>query len=545
MRVKLLTGATTLGGIATLGALLSLQACGSDSSTPSDDGSSSSSSGGSSSGGSSSGGSSSGGSSSSSGGSSGNTDGGTDGGTTGPQGTSLKTGNVVLLGVTSDATPHAVYIVVGATNSLEAAPLAGGAPVVISATFATTDRVAVRGGAVAYWTGVTNSIGTLNVWTKANGAKTAISTTSRTGFFSASKDGARIAFSVGASATSTDLAVTTSATPAATAVLTGNAAINLAAAVGAGGNPASCAPQIGFAGQVLFAAYCTGTAANATAGRLYTVPAASTTPTRLDAAANAGNSVIPYWSADDAGTKVFTINSNAASAGRVIVVATGQPGATLDNNTEDGFMLPDASAVIYKTNTTFTKATAVATPVKTQLLANGVTINGLLDVARDNAHIMFNSLAPAGANELVDIRTIDTTTATQTPVDVVATAITSPFGFNAAGTHALYFGDISGAGAKLKAKPITAGGAEVVLSSDAVGLDTPPTGKGALLFTNPKKVGQITTLSLSWLADATKTGTPSAIATDVADGQYDFSGTKLVYATQATTGAGLYVYTLP
>ena len=43
----------------------------------------------------------------------------------------------------------------------------------------------------------------------ANAAAAAISTTSRTGFFSASKDGARIAFSVGASATSTDLAVTT------------------------------------------------------------------------------------------------------------------------------------------------------------------------------------------------------------------------------------------------------------------------------------------------------------------------------------------------
>ncbi|MEA2747969.1 MAG: hypothetical protein QOI41_2112, partial [Myxococcales bacterium] len=201
-----------------------------------------------------------------SGGPDGGSEGGGDGGGVLP--TTLKAGAAILIGITSDG--YAAYIAIGASSaSLEVVPVTGGAPTVLVPAFAQTDGVTVSGASVAYWTTVTAGIGTLGYWSKASGPKAAVAAASKSGMFFSTTDSARIAFSVAATANSTDLALTTPVAAANTPVLTGTTgagrAINLAAA-------ANCAPDIRFKGKILFAAYCTGTAAGTTAARLVTIP---------------------------------------------------------------------------------------------------------------------------------------------------------------------------------------------------------------------------------------------------------------------------------
>jgi hypothetical protein len=489
------------------------------------------------------------------------TSGGLDGGGEGGDGgggimpTTLKSGSVILAGVTSDG--YAVYIAIsGMTATLEVVPVAGGAATVLVPAFAQTDGVVVRGASVAYWTGVsTAGIGTLGYWTKATGAKAAVSTTSKSGMFYSSDDSSRIAFSVAATAVaaapkSTDLAVTSATAAAAAPVITGNNAVNLAAAAAGASTPAACAPDIGFVGKILFAAYCTGTTAATTAGRLVSVPDASVTPARLDTASptsTAAATVQPFWSADKTGTKVFVINSTN-SKGRIIFNVASRTEATLENDTQDGLMLDDGTAVVYRvqnaaaTTKAIRHATVVASPVIADLVATNA--QGLLSVSLDQKHVLYNALAATTAG-LVDINALGTALPPAT-VPLVATATAFPFGFTGDNTTVLYQTDVDATGmGKLKAQPV-AGGTEKLLASAMFDARPLATGGRVIVLDNPKTdmTTMLTSVDLK-LVDSATAAAPTLLADTVQADGFDVSGTHLVFTRFGAVGAGLYSIVLP
>ena len=542
-----------IGAVAGIGAIMAV-ACGSSTTTPDDtlpqvEGGTSGTSGASGLPGSS--------GSSGEGGTSGGPDGGGEGGDGGGiMPTTLKSGSVILAGVTSDG--YAAYIAInGMTATLEVVPVTGGAATVLLPAFAQTDGVVVRGATVAYWTGVsTAGIGTLGYWTKATGAKAAVSTTSKSGMFYSSDDSSRIAFSVGATATgtaakSTDLAVTSAATAAATPIITANNALNLAAATPpSAGAAAPCPPDIGFVGKILFAAYCTGTTATTKAGRLVSVADASTTAARLDTASptsTAAATVQPFWSVDKTGTKIFVIDSTN-SRGRLIFNAAARTEANLENDTQDGLMLDDGTAVVYRvqnaagTTKAIRNATAVASPVITDLVATSA--EGLLSVSLDQKHVLYHSLAATAAG-LVDIHSLGTAPPPATAA-IVATATAFPFGFTGDNATVLYQTDVDANGlGNLKAQPV-AGGAEKLLASTMFDVRPLATGTKMIVLDNPKTdmTTMLTSVDLK-LADSAGAAAPVLLADTVQADGFEVSGTHLVFTRFGAMGAGLYAIPLP
>jgi hypothetical protein len=325
-------------------------------------------------------------------------------------------------------------------------------------------------------------------------------------------------------------------------VLTGTSKMNVAAVAAD-----NCSPDIAFEGNTFFGAYCTGVVATAANARLVTVPAGSVTPAVLITNA-AGAGIVPSWQPDTAGTKLFVVGlpgAAIASQGKILTLAAGGATATtanLEAATDFGFMIGDGSAAIYMSGTTLKRGTAIAAPVITTL-ATGVT--NLLDSSKDGTKLLVSTGAPS-VDDLIDIHSINTTTAAQTPAAVVATATTIPIGFNATGAHALYLTDPTATGGKLKSKPI-AGGAETVLDPDAFDGYVVPTGTGVVALTKPVQAAQGDPIfvTISHIDSATG-GTPAAIADSVPmQGGFFFSGKKLVYFRIAAAGAGLYVVDLP
>jgi hypothetical protein len=461
----------------------------------------------------------------------------------------LVPGAAIVVGITADG--YAVYIEQAAAgSSLKAIPIAGGTVVTIAAAFAQTDDAAVSGGAVAVWTGIgMNGVGTFNVWTKANGFKTVTGSNSFDGIFAASTDGTRIVFSVNtpAAATSTSLAVTDSSAPTGTAVLTGNAALNLAAAQPpmAGGNP-SCSPDLGFSGAVLYAGYCTGTNAATTTGRLYAVPAgAAPTPQRLDGVGNAGTLVADaggrFFHADSTGANLFVIQATN-NTGAVIKTGAAPTTTTLDANTSTGLLLKDGTA-FYHAGTSLVHATLGAgAPTKDALLAAATPLSGLIGLSTDQKHALLAESAPA--NNLTDIRAIDTTTKAQTPKDIVATSTANPFGFAANDTLVLYGTDPVATGLKLKTRPV-GGGTESVLAMDALFAFSAPAATSVVFATNQQMLGtapnQVTVFDLKYVPTAG--GTAYAIGGSVAG--VDVSGTTVVFTSLDAKAAGLYAFAMP
>jgi hypothetical protein len=151
--------------------------------------------------------------------------------------------------------------------------------------------------------------------------------------------------------------------------------------------------------------------------------------------------------------------------------------------------------------------------------------------------------AAADANGLTDIRIIDTTTANQTPVDVVATTAGVPAGFAKAGTMVLY-GDAPGAtGVKLHGVPI-AGGTAVDIANDVVSVAAPEAGNGLVFRTNSQTVSGVTVADAKYL-DVTKPTVVAPLATAVPKGGYTMYKNTWVYTSLDATAGGLYAVDLP
>jgi hypothetical protein len=167
--------------------------------------------------------------------------------------TLLPGGNYLLLGVTTNFEPHAVYYQFNEDGSADvgAVPVYGGAPVLLQKAIAEADNAFVRGGAVAWYTGTAPSglASAISIWTPENGTKKIVTKTS-TGIFAATRDGKRIAFSADASVDETPVVVTSSAAPSKdTPALGGGSTVNLAAAA------AQSTPALQFHAAILFGTF--------------------------------------------------------------------------------------------------------------------------------------------------------------------------------------------------------------------------------------------------------------------------------------------------
>jgi hypothetical protein len=440
--------------------------------------------------------------------------------------------------VTTDATPHAVYYVQnGTAYDVEAAPVAGGAPVVIKAGIADADSAYVSGGAVAFYTGTTAGIATsITVWTKANGAKP-VTTASRDAVFFASQDGTRVAFSTNATATSTDIAVTTSAAPsAATPALTGANAVNLAAT--------ACDANIGFTGTTLVGAYCTGVDTTATQAKLVTVDATGAAVVRINNTA-AGDAIRALWFADTSGTKLFVVGPAPDNQGKVVIAnGANTTVANADINIAGPIdVAKDGSRVIYRTTGgALQKATFAATPAITPVVASGVL--GVLDISQDSKYVAYNTLDASG---LTDAKVVDVTAATPAPAVIATAATAAGIQFIGAGTHVIYLDELTNTTGKLKSKPV-AGGAEKVLDAASYGAYVPRVGTGVLTVTAIPTVGQNDTDTVSFV-DAVAGGALKPAATDIL---YDpqspvsiWSGKTLVHMNVSTAAPGIYALSTP
>jgi hypothetical protein len=447
-----------------------------------------------------------------------------------------------------------VYInVTGTTTaSLEAIPLAGGTKSVIAAAYdVQADDVMVSGGAVAWWTGLdaTTGVGTINVWTKATGPKTALNAASQDGVFTATVDGSRIAYSVAVGLSNakaiTDIAVQDS--PDYVAVSDGlfvaNDSVNVDAAFSAGGGaPPLCGLQMRFVGKKLLAAFCV--AANDTNARLYLVPEASTTEVRLDSAGTAAGAIQPFWLADAAGTTFFTVSpgTNNLGTGRIIKVdatATTITSIALEANTaRAGFVSDDGSAVLYRT-TAGVRRTATAAVAPKTIVADAKSILG---TASDKSRILVRKLDPASG--LVDILSADTTTENQTPKDIVATAAARPFGFTGANDRVVYLSDVTATTNKLQSQP-AAGGTPKEIAKDISGVALAPTGEGVIVIENMQMQGQLELFDLRYI-DAVSGDTSGKITDGVPASNFVVTKTKkLVYNRLAAMGGGIFVADLP
>jgi len=448
------------------------------------------------------------------------------------------------------AVDDAIYLEFGQTTAtLYAVPIDGTAAPTKIAELGDDDDFVVSGGAVAVWTNIDeNGFGTLGVWTRATGLKNDIATASGAGaFFVASEDGSRIAFTQGLALDGEE-----GLTSLVVGVRDTNAAVNAATLEGttAAGNAfnfaaTSCEPSMSFAGKVFFAQFCAGTSVDATNAKLVTVAADGTSVVRLDAQTNGAAGTLkplPEFVASDDGTKVFVVRSQN-SAGRLITVGGTAGGTAIENNVAGGTMLPDGSAVIYRTTGDVLKKMSTAAGAEPIVLAPS-DAKGLLGLTRDGKNVLFHKLAPESGNPLIDVSIVDHTAAAPAPIDLIPTRAAFPLGVNGASSHLVFIGDLSQTGAKLKSMPIAGGAAKTL--GDSAGALLASTGNGAVSVSNFKPAPEPNPFEISDLTyfDIV-TGKSSKIADSVPEDEVRVKGKRVVYSRFAPQGSGIYAASLP
>jgi hypothetical protein len=461
--------------------------------------------------------------------------------------TTIKSGEVYLVGTTKDG--QIVFTTAANNNKrqVEAAPVNGGASTVIASVDDDAD-VIVAGNAVLYWTDVDPNavIGTVNVWTKAAGAKVNVATNSIPGYGDASEDGSKIMFSFNSPGDTADFAITSPGAPQAVASATTGIIPNVNVVA------QTCAASFGFVAKAFVSVHCPGNGQGLTKASLVYLPdAASPTPVTLIDGTPTANSLKPGFTVNKSGTRVAVIGITSSQL-RVVTLAGGAT-ATIENNVGYAFLNDDASKVIYrKTDNSLWSAapvnnsTPAATPAgATNLVAAG-GIAGVLDVSPNSAYAVFRKLAPVGAADNFprsDLNLIDTTTAAQAGTALVATATGGVAGFTDTSSHVLYMADMAGGSGigKLKARSV-AGGAERDVAASAGLVRTIGGGTKVTFMGNPQVVGQVATVDIS-VFDAANNVAPTLLVTG-ADPYDEVSSGKVVFVKPGVAG-GLYVTQVP
>ncbi len=466
-----------------------------------------------------------------------------------PRPTLLVQGDIVLRGVTTD--DRAIYTrMTSAGQALEAVGLDDRVITTIWPSLPADAAIGVKGNVVAIWTDVdaATGLGAFHYWTPGTSARMNVAQLSVRDSFWSTADGKLVAFLANATLaegapSSAELVIASTATGALTPVLTGAERVSFDAA--------SCGSSIDFAGETLLAAYCPGGSDTA---RLVTVPNAATPVRRV----LVDGGLRPSWRADATGSKVFVI-AQSDGEGRVVTSDATDPApvAVVEPGVEEGFMMRDGSAVVYRTATTLRRAPITAplvSPLVPVTIAAGDAL-GILDVSLDQELVLYRSLAgipvdvqnPDG-ERYVDLRTIRTDASDGAPSVLVDTERAIPLSLTGDGSRALYFS---------KAPRLVAaasdGSGERSMRLDFNGMHVRPSGSGAILTVNPRQLGQSAVTDLvhvDFSKDGPEAGSPATkkVAESVGSGGYRFgvaSPNKLVYAHLAMTGQGLYAIDLP
>ena len=267
-------------------------------------------------------------------------------------GTRLQMGTWLLEGMTTDDFIVADDIV---KKNISAVSIAGGAPKVIDAA---AQSLAMHGNAVFTWDTVdkTSGAGVGNIWTSANGAKQ-LASASLAGEAKINAEGTYIFYTDGTASdgSTTDLYVAKVDGSGAHKITTGTDVTN------------ACSPKGAFiAGNKLVLSHCeSGNTPDGgvTGARLTVYDAATGMGTDLD------SGLANWLDISKAGDKVFTADSG--NGGLVYAIAGGKP-TKIDSDVKDGFLLPDGSAVVYRTGAGALKRSAVSSPSPTALVMTGV-----------------------------------------------------------------------------------------------------------------------------------------------------------------------------
>lgn len=449
-----------------------------------------------------------------------------------------------LVGITSGATPHAIYYTQTQTNfALKAVPVAGGPEVVLDPDldpFVTNDAKAlVVGGAVSWaHAGDTNDIApALFVWTAENGVKT-INTKSLLTQFWATEDGKLIAFSANATAqATTDIVVTTSAAPDITnPVLTGVNAENITV------NTDACPTEFGFTGTTFIASYCTGMLTTATQEQLVTVDTSATpfVATVRIANTNPADAYDGNFYTDSKGKNLFVVDKTFQ--GRLVATnGTTTTIASIGSVNDDFRVTPDGTYLLFRDNaSTLKRATFEATPVITSLGAN---IRELLQISRDSKLALY---ATSYSNGVGDINALDLTSATPnpTPVALVPSPTTALQGFTGDGLRAVYFEGNADGTVRLSTVALT-GGTPLLLQASTNSALVAQQGAGVLTLFNETPILHsltATRIDVSYI-DSSKGGLPEQPDTSVLDAQdvFTVTGKTFVYRD---VGANPAIYAL-
>ncbi len=441
--------------------------------------------------------------------------GGGDGAVPVPVGTALVPGDTAsLVGVTSDD-----YVIYGnfpmtGSGTLNAIPLAGGTPKVIT-TFDSTSGFTyiIQGAVVLVWPGVsTKGVGAMSVWTSAGGAKV-LSMQAYDGVAGISDDNKYVIYTTNVASTGAtgDIYVAGVDGSNPTPLLTG---LDL---------QGSCAPTAAFSGDYVITSYCpdqqvtdagapeAGGGGDGGAAEVATVSNfGGATWTRTDmfttlpitakacATGSGGTTGCGLFGADKAGK--FAVVTDATGNLQALPIPSGAP-IMVDNvgATGLGTMLSDGTAVVYTTPAKALKRSALPAVAPTTLVGTGA--GTISRVSTDNKSLMYFSMQNTSMGTIDLYLASAVTPGMPTTLDSMVTGTVVTLAFTTDSSHGIYYTGVA-------ALPPPMGGA-----------------------TSPGTVGTLFTIPVTG-------GTPNMVAPSVWN-SLPGKGTKLLYQVNyQTTSAG-------
>lgn len=376
-------------------------------------------------------------------------------------GTSLTATDIALgafpIGLTSDD-----YLVFGRYDrpgdaarlySLEVMPVGGGMSTVLSEHLEEAKTsVAISGGVVGWWTGVSDPsravLGHFSYWSHASGTKAEAAASSAAQVFAGSADGTHVMFTRDATATSGSLVYTSTATPDAPAVLGDAEAVVTYGPIGA----CSLGAQVTKANDLVLLACRVGDAEPREA-RLTRVAADGTVSVLVPS----GLGETLY--VDASGTNAFV--AGATDFEGLLAPLGGGQATPLGEKAWQLRFSKDGTTAVYQSSTAVRRLD-LSTMTRNTLVASTWEI---WDVDRTFTKMLLAS-SPIATSRSIAV--IDTTTTEQTPLELARDV--TPLGFTASGAYVLYldsrgtiFAKASGGGAEEKTLVRSIGSANFVV----------------------------------------------------------------------------------
>ena len=439
------------------------------------------------------------------------------------------------------------FIAIDDAGNAVAIPVAGGAPIKITDSAATTN-VRVEGKTVLVWKGVnkTTSVGTLIAWTKANGAKT-LTTASILGEASASDDGTLVAYADNARSAGKVFDYSISKTD--------GTGVQKAVITNVMEDATKCAPQTGFAGTKAVVAWCLSDVGGdagvdagldvgldgGDAGGPTAIPAKVSSIDGSGAVVTLKSDAVPSFRASKDGTKISVLTN----AGAFSVITLGGAETPIATGVTFGDLLPEGNTVVYVDSTkAFFKATVGAAPAPVKL-ADGVVV--FYNPVPGATHVFYGTKNDT-KNNLSDLFMVSLAGGTATTLSAAVTATFFGDSFSADGSLVLFYSGVAAGIGNLQWVDKAAPAAPKTI---APGVWVSYSPKGTQVVYNdaysPGAGSESGTADLKLILDA-KAGGPKLIATQAdADFYMTTARDKIVYSTAdaSVKKPGLYSVAVP